>query len=181
MGYLPPIYGLNRSKDYELKEDIVFLGDTLHKGVLFTGYFNTQVLSIGYMLSILTSEKSFLGVYFNAYVINLNTGLRSEVFNFDKKIGIMAPLPNFGVVALFNLKKWLTVAGGVGIFFINTHGINGSFSNINVSVMFIPAKWVGFSIGYQVFDVTAGFPLDQFRAIIDYNYNGPSVGLTFSF
>ena len=180
-GLVASYYGLNRNNAYQLKNDIIFKGDTLKKGSLVDAYFNTQVFSIGYLLSILKSEESFLGVYFNAYLIDLTTGINSEVLNFDKSVGVFAPLPNFGMLAIFSLKKWLTLSGGMGIFFLNTNGLNGTFVDMNFHLAFKPAKWLSLNIGYQVFNVTAGFPVDNFRAIIDYNFSGPSAGIAFRF
>jgi len=180
-GLFASYYGLNRNNAYQLQNDIIFKGDTLKKGSLIQAYFNTQVFSIGYLLSILKSENSFLGVYFNAYLINVTTGVNSEVLDFDKSVGVIAPLPNFGMLAIFSLKKWLSLSGGMGIFFLNTNGLNGTFVDMNFHMAFKPAKWLSLNIGYQVFNVTAGFPVDSFRAIIDYNFSGPSAGIAFRF
>jgi hypothetical protein len=164
-----------------LEQDIVFDGDTLKKGSLLGAYFNSAVFSMGYILSILTDERSFLGAFFNAYVINLETGLESEVLGYDQSIKFLAPLPNFGLVAMFSLTRWMTLSGSFGTFFLNTQGINGTFNNIVAMLSFKPTKWLGLDIGYSIFDVSVGFPWEDFRTIIDYNYNGPSLGLTFRF
>jgi hypothetical protein len=180
-GLFSSYYGLNRSNAFELKNDIIFLGDTLHKGSLIDAYFKTQVFSIGYLLSVLKSENSFLGIYFNAYIIGLTTGIGSEVLNMDHSVGIIAPLPNFGMVAIFELKKWLVISGGIGVFFLNENGLNGTFVDMNFHLAFRPAKWLTLNIGYQSFKVTAGFPVENFRAVIDYNFSGPSAGIAFRF
>ena len=180
-GLLATYYRLYRKTGTNLEDDIVFLNDTLKKGLLVEGYFNTDVFTIGYLFSILKDEKSFLGAYFNLYVINIQAGIRSEVFEFDKSTGILAPLPNFGILAAFQIKKWLGISGGVGIFALNTHGLNGSFIDVNAAVGFNPTKWLSITVGYYFFDVTVGWPVDDLRAYINYNYTGPSLGLGFKF
>lgn len=180
-GLFAAYYQLNRSADYYLENDIIFLDDTLKQGLAIGGYFNTQVFSIGYLLSLLKSEKSFLGAYFNVYVINIGAGVYSEVFQIDKSTGVLAPLPNFGLLAVFELKKWLSISGGVGMFFLNSEGLNGSFNDAHILVEFNPSKWVGISLGYYLFDVRVGWPVEEFRAHAEYNFSGPSLGLSFRF
>ena len=180
-GLFASYYRLYRQNSYELENDIVFLGDTLKKGLLAQGFFNTDVFSIGYLLSILKEENAFFGAYFNLFLINVQAGVRSEVFDFDESTGLLAPLPNFGLVAMFKLKNWVSLAGGVGIFFLNMQGLNGNFLDVNASVTFTPVRWLGINVGYYLFDVNAGWPVEQFRAYANYNYSGPSFGLTFSF
>lgn len=180
-GLFASYYRLYRSNSYQLDYDVIFEQDTLNAGEIVGGYFNTDVFSIGYMLSILKNEDSFLGAYFNVYLLNVKAGITSEVFDFHKSTGILAPLPNFGLLAIFQLKKWLAISGGVGMFFLNTQGQNGSFNDIHALVVFSPAKWVGISVGYYMFDVKVSWPVEDFRAHAAYNYSGPSVGLSFKF
>lgn len=180
-GLYAAYYGLNRDVQYALEDDIIFLDDTIKKGIAIGGYFNTQVFSIGYLLSLIKSEKSYLGAYFNVYVINIGAGVYSEVFELDRSTGVLAPLPNFGLLAVFELKKWLSISGGVGMFFLNAEGLNGSFNDAHILVEFSPAKWVGISVGYYLFDVRVGWPVEEFRAYAEYNFSGPSLGLSFRF
>jgi len=180
-GLFSNYYGLNRTNNITLEQDVVFLGDTLEKGTLLQGYFNTQVFGLGYLLTIVSDQKSFLGAYFNAYWISLKTGIDSEVLDYNDKVGFQAPLPNFGAVAMFELTKWMSLSGSLGIFFFNIDGFKGSFHDIYAALSLKPVKWLGVEIGYQIFDVSANFPEESFRTIVKYNYRGPLTGLTFRF
>jgi len=44
-----------------------------------------------------------------------------------------------------------------------------------------PARWLGISLSYQEFDVRCLFPEDKVNTVVDYNFRGPSVGLSFIF
>ncbi len=180
-GLFSNYYGLNRTNNIKLEQDIVFLGDTLEKGTLLQGYFNTQVFGLGYLIAIVSDQKSFLGAYFNAYWISLKTGVHSEDLDYNDKVGFQAPLPNFGVVAMFELTKWLSLSGSLGIFFLNIDGFKGSFHDIYAAFSLKPIKWIGIDVGYQIFDVSANFPEESFRTIVKYNYRGPFVGFTLRF
>ncbi|NOX48760.1 MAG: hypothetical protein GXO89_17460, partial [Chlorobi bacterium] len=120
-GLFSAYYGLGRDNTVELQNDIIFKGDTIHKGSSVRSYFNTYNFNIGYIFSILTAEKSFLGAYINLYVIDIKTGVESETFNFKKSLEYLAPLPNFGLIAQFSLKDWLSLSGSYGMFFYNSY------------------------------------------------------------
>ena len=112
--------------------------DTLRAGVLVSPYFNTNVFSVGYLLSILKEEKAFLGAYFNVYVMKLNMGIGFEVFDFDEKVEFFAPLPNFGLAIAFELTPWLNFSGNMGLFFANIEGYPGSIHDISASLSLVP-------------------------------------------
>jgi hypothetical protein len=72
-------YGLKRETTHVLNEDIYLPKDTIFAGSYVNAFFNTQVYSFGYLFSILSQEKSFLGVYFNVYLMDIGTGLKSNI------------------------------------------------------------------------------------------------------
>lgn len=174
-------YQLNRRKDYILSDDVIFMEDTIDKGTEIGGYFNTKVASFGYLFSILTDPKAFLGIYVNFYLAEIKLGINAESINVKRNVTYIAATPNFGFVASFMLRKWLVVGGGVGMFFYDTKNLSGSFYDMQVVAEFYPAKWVGLSIGYRVFDVKAKFPEENYNTYINYNLKGPSAGLRFKF
>jgi hypothetical protein len=180
-GVFSMYYGLHRANQTTLEEDVVFEGDTLKAGTLISPYFNTNVFSLGYLLSILKEEKAFLGVYFNVYVMKINTGISSEVFEFDEKVDFFAPLPNFGLAMAFELQPWLNFSGNIGLFFANIEGYTGAIHDISASLSFSPTPWLGLNVGFNVFDVLLEIPDDDFKTIIEYNFSGPSLGLTLRF
>jgi hypothetical protein len=180
-GIYTKYYGINRSESYVTKEDLIFLGDTLPAGSEARGYFNTQVVSAGYLLSLLKDPEAFLGAYLNIYIMSLGTGVRSDLGNIDAKVNFTAPLPNFGLVALFKLKEWLYINGNIGFFSLYLDDFNGSIYDLSARLMFKPMKWFGIDVSYQEFDIMVVFPNDDIQTTIDYNFRGPAVGLNFMF
>ena len=174
-------YKLNRRRDHILDRDIIFLGDTLKKGQVIGGYLNTSIVSFGYLLSILTEDKAFFGAFVNIYIAKITAGVNSELFNLRRSARYNAATPNFGIVASFELKKWLSISGGIGIFFMNTRYWSATFHDLQIMANLYPTKWLGLSIGYQVFDVKGSFPEEKFTTYINYNIRGPAVGLKFRF
>jgi hypothetical protein len=176
-------YGLNRSSKYVMKNDIILPKDTIHAGSFVEAYFNTYVFSLGYMFSILKEQKSFLGIYFNIYVMNIQTGVASNILKESSySYQFLAPLPNFGLIMDFELAKWFRITGGMGLFFVNNiEGVGGTIHDINFYTIFKPAKWVALSIGAQAFNVIVTSDETDYLLNISYSFKGPSCSLKFIF
>jgi len=180
-GIYAQYYGINRSEDSQTDKDYVFKKDTIPAGTNINAYFNTQVISAGYLLSVLREPNAFLGFYFNVYFMVLKTGVNSNQESINSNAELIAPLPNFGIVASFKLTKWLYLNGDLGFFSINTNSLGGSLHNFNLSLMGRPMHWLGINLSYQEFDVRMEFPSDEINTVVDYNFRGPAVGLSFFF
>ena len=174
-------YGINRAEAYVTKEDIIFLGDTIPAGSEARAYFNTQVVSAGYLLSLLKDPNAFLGAYFNIYVMSLGTGVSSDLGNIDAKVYLTAPLPNFGILADFKLNDWLYLGGNIGFFSIYLDEFGGSLYDLNARLTFKPAHWLGLHVSYQEFDIRVEFPFEGIQTAIDYNFRGPAFGINLMF
>ena len=174
-------YGINRQKTDVLKKDIIFLRDTIKAGIKTTAYFNTQVFSAGYMLTILQDRSVFLGAYLNLYFMNIGSGIRSDIGDIDLKFGLTAPLPNFGLLMNFNITKWFYLDGAIGFFTLNTQDFGGGIFNLAGAMIFKPVHWFGISLSYQIFDIDVFFLADGIRTNVDYTFKGPSIGMSFTF
>jgi hypothetical protein len=174
-------YGINRTEDHETEQDIIFHSDTIPAGTKSKVFFNTQVVSMGYLLSLKQDPNAFLGAYFNLYVMWLKTGVYSDIGNIDTEVSFAAPLPNFGLVAMFRLNSWLHLEGNVGFFSLKMDDFDGTLFDFNMSLNFKPLHWLGLSVSYQEFDIRVGFPFESIYTTVDYNFRGPAVGLNFTF
>ncbi len=175
-------YGINRSEDVVTQEDLYFLGDTIPAGSGINTYFNTQIISAGYIFSALIKPDAYLGFYANLYVISLKTGF--SIKNGDRNADLVyaMPLPNFGFVGSFKLTKWLMFYGSVGVFSLHTEDYGGVINNYNVSLEFIPTRWIAINLSYKEFNIRVYDNIDkEIDAIVEYNFSGPAIGLTFKF
>lgn len=180
-GVFAQYYGLNRNQTNTFDQDLIFFEDTIPAGTTSQIYFNTQMFSFGYLLSLLKKQEVFLGVYFNIIVMYLNLGVQSDIGNIDAPDEPLLPFPNFGLVAHFKLKNWLFLNGSVGFFGFRVKAMDESFYDFTIGLEFKPKTWFGISIGYQEFDVKALFPEENINVEVDYNFRGPAIGLNFSF
>ena len=174
-------YGINRAENHVTERDIIFQSDTIPAGTASRAYFNTQVVSTGYLLSLKRDPNAFLGAYFNLYLMWLKTGVNSDIKNIDAEVSYAAPLPNFGIVAMFKLTNWLYLDGNVGFFSLKVNDFDGTLFDFSVRLNFKPTKWFGLSVSYQEFDIRVGFPYESIYTTVDYNFRGPAFGVSLSF
>jgi len=174
-------YGINRQGERSTTEDIIFIHDTIKAGKKVTAWFNTQVVSVGYLLSVMQDPKAFLGLFFNVSLMKISTGVQSDIFHIDEKVEVFALLPNFGVIADFRLLRWLSFAGDIGFFSLHTDSFGGTIYNLKVGLAAKPVKWLGLSLAYQEFDVNLFSPVDKITFRADYNFRGPALGMHFIF
>ena len=175
-------YGINRNQDFVSEKDLIFLGDTIKAGAGINTYFNTQIVSAGYMFSALIKPDAYLGFYANLYVIALKTGFNTKYESRSAELVLNMPLPNFGFVGSFRLTKWLMFYGSMGVFSLNTNDYGGIIYSFNVSLGFQPAKWLAINISYKEFNIRVYNNIGkEIDATVDYNFSGPAVGMTFKF
>lgn len=174
-------YGINRAETYSTDKDIIFQQDTIPAGTMGMTYFNTQVISTGYLLTLKQDLNAYLGAYFNIYLMWLDTGVKSDLGSINAKVKYAAPLPNFGLVAMFKLKKWLDLDANVGFFSLKLNDFDGTLYDFSARLVFKPARWLGISLSYQEFDIRVSFPYEDINTTVDYNFRGPAVGVNFSF
>ena len=175
-------YGINRNEDFVSQEDLYFLGDTIPAGSGINTYFNTQIISAGYIFSALIKPDAYLGFYANLYVISLKTGFSTKNGDRNADLVYAMPLPNFGFVGSFRLTKWLMFYGSIGVFSLHTEDYGGVINNYNVSLEFIPTRWFAINLSYKEFNIRVYNNIEkEIDAIVEYNFSGPAVGLTFKF
>jgi len=175
-------YGINRNESIVIQEDLYFLGDTIPAGSGVDTYFNTQIVSAGYIFSALIKPDAYLGFFANLYVIALNTGFSTINENKSEKLALTMPLPNIGFVGSFKLTKWLMFYGSIGVFSLNTEDYGGLISNYNLSLGIIPARWLVINLSYTELNIRVYNNIEkEIDAVVEYNFRGPAIGLSFKF
>lgn len=180
-------YGINRQNNHTTLKDYIFFGHEIPAGTDITAYFNTNVFSFGYLLTILRDSRVFLGAYFNIFFMDLATGVYTENNIIDEKLEYLLPLPNFGLIANFELLPWLYFDASLGFFALDLKDSDfaGSVYNLNGALVFKPLHWFGVSVSYEMFNVDFSDRFDvgdtYIPYSIKYHFSGPAVGLSFNF
>ncbi len=133
------------------------------------------------MLTIVQDKKSFLGGYLNVYLMSLKTGVSSQGITINENLSYLAPLPNFGLLAMFEVTPWLGLRANIGMFYLRLDDFSGKIKDVNLSVKFKITKWLGVNLGYKVFDVAVLFYTRDIKTIFEYYFRGPALGISLKF
>ena len=182
-GLYAQYYNISRENTHTTEKEYTFLDHTIPIGSELTGYFDTKVFSLGYLLTVMRDKKVFLGIYLNVFFMDLQTGVYTSTYFIDEEVKLFLPLPNVGIIAHFELKPWLYFDGNIGFFSVTLQDIPfaASIYNVSAALVFKPAKWLGISASYEMFTVDVDFNTDNIPTNIDYNFQGPALGLSFNF
>lgn len=174
-------YGITRSATFTTEKEYIFLDHTIPTGINGKAYFDTRVITLGYLLTIIKREHAYLGMYFNVYFMNLSTGFKSENIDINENLGVTLPLPNIGLAAIFPVTNWFKIHANVGYFGISFEDFGGNINNFELSFEFKPIHWLGLNLSYQSFDISIYDIEDGIDFIVDYNFKGPAVGISVNF
>jgi len=186
-GLYAQYYGIHRQNEHTTLKEYIFLDQTIPVGTDITAYFNTNVFSLGYLLTIMRDSRAFLGAYFNIFFMDLQTGVYTKGNNIDEELEFLLPLPNFGLIANFEIAPWLYFDFAVGFFALDIKDIyfSGSIYSLNTALIFKPLNWLGLSLSYEMFDVNVSDRYDigdtYIPYSVKYHFSGPALGLSFNF
>jgi hypothetical protein len=174
-------YGLSRSVTTITDQDYIFLRDTVPSGSSSRAFFNTRVFSMGYVYTLVENPNTFLGAYFNLYIMGVATGIRSDGLRINEQADVTAPLPNFGILGSFNLSPRCQIDSKLGYFSLNMPDFGGRLSNFSVNFIYYPWKWLGLSFGYEKFELRVNFEEELVNTIVEYHFRGPAFGVKMTF
>ena len=155
-------------------------------------FFDITAHEIAYSYSLLFDEKKNLYLGLGISMQDLELGIQGtasspnpgEIIN--SQLSSTAPLPtlNVGFDYAFNDKWFLRSRLGwlaVELDFGADEDISGEIINFNAGVEWQAFENVGFFANYQVFDVKVDYNDVGTLFALDYNYNGPVLGVTVNF
>lgn len=174
-------YRIHRAKTITISEELPYLGQIIPHGTKLDLYFNTNVISLGYIFTVVSDSKSFLGAYANVYLMNLSTGVKASGERVSEDVKFLAPLPNFGLLAMFRVTDWMNFTGKFGMFYLRIDDFSGKINDVSLSADFKVYKWLGVNLSYKVFDVSLLIYEKKIKTILEYNFRGPSLGVTLTF
>ena len=180
-GLYASYYGFNRSKIHQIKQDIIWRDDTIPAGTNIEAFFNLRVISGGFLYSIMTDPKAFLGAYVAVHTMIVRTGIKTDADFASFPLDAYAPLPSVGLIFMFKLNKWFALHGNVGAFSLYVDTLGGYVQNLEVAGVFQLTKWMALTLSYQKFFVRALFPDDIIDTTVDYDFKGPAAGLVIHF
>jgi len=174
-------YRIHRRKVISVNEDLPYLGEIVPAGTELDLYFNTNVISLGYIFTVVSDAKSFLGAYANVYLMNLRTGVKASGDKIEENVKFLAPLPNFGLIVHFQVTNWMDLSGRFGMFYLSIDDFSGRINDVGINAGFRVTDWMNVNLGYKIFDVSLLIYEKDIKTILEYNFRGPSIGIALTF
>lgn len=174
-------YRIYRKKTYPLDFDLPFLEENFPNGSYIDTYYNTDVMSLGYMFTLVDDENAFLGAFINLYMMSIKTGVNSKGQTLSENVKMLAPLPDIGLLAIFSVTKWLSLKGKFAIFALRAGDYSGKINDLSVGGTFKVKSWLGINLSYNVFNISLLTQEYKINALVEYDYRGPALGVNLKF
>ena len=185
-------FSLDRSATTTSSVSISVGGEVFDVNLPIQSYFDITAHEIAYSYSLVFDEKMELTVGLGISMQDLALGIQgteaSPIPGEDLRVTLesTAPLPtlNIGFDYAFSDKwifesrlGWLAVELDLG----TDEDLSGQIINANAGIMWKAFENVGFFLQYQLFDVDVDYLTAERRFAIDYDYNGPVLGVSVNF
>ncbi len=186
-------FELNRSA-FSIDSSVsIIIGDNVFDVTLpIQSFFDIEANELAYSYSLLFNKRSDLYVGIGISVQDIAAGLQGTASSPDpgellnETLDTTSPLPtlNIGFNYAFNEQwifqsklGWLAVEADLG----GDEVLDGRIINANVGVRWRAFRNVGFFAQYQLFDVDVDFREHSLLWTVDYDYQGPLIGVDVKF
>lgn len=173
-------FELDRTGTVDLPKDIDWGDTSFPLGDTVNSEFTTKILWVSYRYSFLHNEKQELAASIGIHGVDLSASLQSGTVGVEEN-DIVAPLPLIGLAYAYNITPDWTVRASGEWFGIEVNDIKGDIFNLAAAVEWFPWDKVGFQLGYTVFDVEVDSGDSDLEGKFEYEYKGPTLGVTFRF
>ena len=180
----------NATRQKTIKEDIEFDGEVFpaEARVRYDGGF--AVYELAYEYAFLRRENYELTGSFGIHYTELSYELKASLDVNGDPIGdgalkgsasVDAPLPVFGLRALWNIGGDFWLDASAQYFALSIDEYDGNLQDYRVAVTWQPRKYLGVGLGYNAFSVNVDVDKDRFDGSLDWTYRGPQIFYSASF
>ena len=180
----------NATRQKTIKEDIEFDGEVFpaEARVRYDGSF--AVYELAYEYAFLRRENYELTGSFGIHYTELSYELKASLDVNGDPIGdgalkgsasVDAPLPVFGLRALWNIGGDFWLDASAQYFALSIDEYDGNLQDYRVAVTWQPRKYLGVGLGYNAFSVNVDVDKDRFDGSLDWTYRGPQIFYSASF
>jgi hypothetical protein len=178
-------YNIPRNATHTLDKDITFKGETYHVDATVKSFFNTSIYQISYGYAILSKPDWELGVLIGTHLVGGKAGISvvgsgSEA-SASTDYGFTAPLPDLGIWGGYAFSKRFAVNLNANYLSLTVGDISGSIFSYDLLFMYRLIDKLDLSLGYSGLNFTVDKNKPDAAAHIKWGYNGPLLGVTYSF
>lgn len=172
-----------RTNSTTLDEEIEWGDETFPVNAKVKGEFDFDVYELAYEYAFLRRPSYELTGTIGLHYTDLSLALSARGSVNDgqisgdirKEASVGAPLPAFGLRALWTLPYNLSLDASAQYFALSIDEYDGSLADYKVVLTWQPKKWLGLGIGYNQFGVDVNIGKDKFNGSLDWSYRGPMI------
>ncbi len=178
-------YNIPRKSTHTIQKDITFNGIVYPVSASINSYFNTTIYQVSYGYAILAKPKYELGVLIGTHLVGGEVGISlnnpNGSISGQSDFGFTAPVPDLGIWGGYAFSDRLALNLDFTYLAVSAGDVSGRILSYNLLFMYRAAKKLDVSLGYSGLN----FGLDIYKTNVDghlkWGYNGPSLGVTYSF
>lgn len=167
---------LKREDETSIGFTIDYDGNILDVNEDVTTTFNTEVARLAYRFSFINNEKMELSAALGLHITDLTVGLNAigEDPDFNE---VTAPLPTLGMGWKYRFNdNWHFNIRGDWLD-IEIDNVEGKLTAGLAEVSWFPWQNFGFSLGYNIWDMSVSYGKDRLTGTVEYRYDGPMLAL----
>jgi hypothetical protein len=178
-------YDMNRTATHTLTKDITFNDQTYHINSTVDTYFNTAIYQFSYSYAIIEKPTYEAGVMIGAHTVGTKAGISLNGTNTgisqDNNFGFTAPLPDLGIWGGYAFSDRFAVGLDFDYLSLTINKINGRLIAYNLVFSYKLIRQLDLSLAYSGLNFNVETTKKDITGKFRWGYNGPSLGLTFSF
>jgi hypothetical protein len=177
-------YDIRMNSNHVLQKEIEFKGETYPIYSPVYSFFNTAIYQFSYGYALVSKPKYELGLMIGTHILINNVGLSingnnggtaSQTFAFN------APLPDLGIWGGYVFNNRLAANLNVDYLSLTIGDNSGTIFAYNIFLLYRLVAQLDLSIGFSGLNFKVVDTRKDFTGTLQWGYNGPSLGLAFSF
>jgi hypothetical protein len=178
-------YDMNRTATHTLQKDIIFNDQTYKINSSVDTYFNTAIYQFSYGYAFIEKPGYEVGVLIGAHTVGTKAGISlngtSTGVSQNNNFGFTAPLPDLGIWGGYAFNNQFAVNLDFDYLSLTINNINGRIIAYNLVFSYKLTKQLDLSLAYSGLNFNVKTTKKDITGDFRWGYNGPSLGLTFSF
>ncbi|HEY2350510.1 MAG TPA: hypothetical protein VGH64_15935 [Puia sp.] len=178
-------YNMNRTATHTLQKDITFNDQVYHINSSVSTYFNTSIYQFSYGYAFIEKPTYEVGVLIGAHTVGTKAGISLNGANSgvsqDNNFGFTAPLPDLGIWGGYAFSDRFAVNLDFDYLALSINNIDGRLIAYNLVFLYKLTRQLEISLAYTGLNFTVKTTKKDVTGDFRWGYNGPALGLTFSF
>ena len=174
-------FDMERDGVQTLTGDIRFDETTYLVNTTVKTFFNTEIFAVAYQYDFFRTRNSSLGFTTGLHWTTLSTGIDEPVSRTSDEVSADLPLPLFGLDYRLRFGERWHLSADAAMLSVEFDDIEGEILNFNLIGHYRFTKKWALQFGYTQFDLEVDAIEGDLRGRFDYQYKGPSMGISYGF